>query len=170
MKTKVVGIVLLLAIVVLGATSCTTLGCDCSEVADLQARLEVVEKRVQFFEQQETQRWENDRAIFLRDPGGFVENGLVGLGPQYEVYDAFQIQDQDGNSYIEYVFKLNGVPGLVDNSTGEWVKIDAVRGETIQLIGYRFDDGPQEIAYYTCYTNSTHCTADTTTTGVLTGE
>ncbi len=55
---------------------------DNTEIAQLQVQLSSAESRIEFLEEQEELRRENDAVIYLRDTHNFVANGIVSLGHQ----------------------------------------------------------------------------------------
>lgn len=127
-----------------------------NRVASASDRVEVLENRLELAR-------ENDQNIYLEDPFNFIANGAISLGEGAEVVETYSVIHMDGSESTRSRYRL-AAPGFV--TAAGWFPLEAVKGETVHLMLTRENDGPAYIGYYTCYTNSSHCTVTVKETGI----
>ena len=137
-----------------------------NQIATLVNQLKISQSKVQIFEMQNAYENRYNVSIYLEDQHGFIERGVVSLDNQAEVVETYRMILQDGSETKRNIYRLGDVPALI-TSGGEWLPLEAVKGEIIYLTTYSYSDGPKYIGYYSCYTNSNHCTIRITETGIL---
>jgi hypothetical protein len=169
MKTRIYAIVVSLLLVVsvsfAGMLALQNVNLN-NQIAVLGNQLYLTQSRVQTFETREANNYQNNVSIYLEDPHNFIARGVVSLDKQAAVVSTYYETRQDGSKAIRYLYRLGDVPVLI-TSSGEWVRVEAVKGETIHLMTSSYNNGPDYIAYYACHTNSTYCTIRTTETDIL---
>ena len=164
MKTKIYAIVVSLLLVMSVATLALQYANLNNQITVLEEQLNLTQSRVQALETREADNYQ--QSIYLEDPHNFIARGVVSLSDQATIVDSYYEIQVDGSEEIGYLYRLGDVPVLITDN-GQWVKMEAVKGETIHLMTSSYNNGPDYIAYYTCYTDSHSCAASIIETDIL---
>ncbi len=130
------------------------------EQESLESRIAMAESRLEYLEQQEALRIENDQFMFVSDADEFLARTGLLFEQEPVAVDMMRIIDSSGKeSGSGATYKFSESPVLVDDS-GNRFPLDIHKGETAHLLAYT-EGNVTQLAYYACYTNSAMCYVET---------